>query len=170
LEPNDVIERYKEVKAQVDHMDEEEISALAERVATVASTMDDPDDRVARNVVSFFEQEKISPEARHLGIRLLTSNMAGKLVSEKLAILLAYDLDKLPQSFWEQDDDNKDSKVIGEINTCNDLAELTEYMRRSDFPPRVRRAAAIRAAEIATTKEKREQYTDMANALAPKRR
>jgi len=147
LEPNDVIERYKEVKAQVDHMDEEEISALAERVATVASTMDDPDDRVARNVVSFFEQEKISPEARLLGIRLLTSNMAGKLVSEKLAILLAADLDNAPQNYYEES--------ICEYNTCDKLAELIKYMRQDDssFSKKICRAAAMKAYRLAESTE-----------------
>jgi hypothetical protein len=154
LKPNDVIENYKEVKEQVDAMDEEEISVLAEQVAALASAIDDPDDRVARNVVSFFEQEKISPEARHSGIRVLTKNMTGKLVSEKLAILLAADIDKLPQSFWGEEDDS----FIMKIDMINDVDKLEQLINRTDVSNRVRRAAAMKAYRLAESIEDKTRF------------
>lgn len=164
MEPNDVIERYQEVKAEVDQMDEEEISAFAEQVAALASTIDDPSDDIAREVVSFFEQEKISPEARILGIRTLTKNMAGKLNSEKLAHLLSADLDKVPKSFWEHDTIND---VIMAIDVCDDREKLIEYTRRTDSSKRVRRAAAMKLVRLATTEEDKEKFSSLVEALAP---
>jgi len=155
LKPNDVIERYKEVKKQVNQMDEEEISDLADRVAALASTIEDPPDAIVERVVSFFEQKKISPVARHLGIRLLASNMAGKLISEKLAHLLAEDLDKLPPSFWEKDDD---SSFIMKINMVDDVDELEQLINRTDVSNRVRRAAAMKAYRLAESTEDKTRF------------
>lgn len=164
MEPNDVIERYEEVKAQVDQMDEEEISAFAEQVAALASTIDDPSDAIARRVVLFFEQEKISSEERILGIRTLTKNMAGKLNSEKLAHLLVADIDNVPELFWEQD---TDSGLIRTIDVSTDPVKLMRNLRRTDVSKRVRRAAAMKLARIATTEEDREKFASIAKVLAP---
>lgn len=166
MEPNDVIERYnkKEVRKQVDQMDEEEISGLAERVAELASTIEDPPTAIAKRVVAFFEQEKISPEVRILGIRALTANMAGKLVSERLANLLAADIDKVPQDFWEKDND---STFIMNIDTCTDLGKLITLVERTDLSKRARRAAAMKVAKITTVEEQREKYSRIAEELAP---
>ena len=164
--PNDVIERYDEVKEQVDQMDEEEISDLAERVAALASTIEDPSDPIAKRVVSFFEQEKISPEARILGIRKLTKNMCGKLISETLAMLLLVDIEVAPPSVWEEDDG--DNGLIMEIDVCNDLTKLIRYARRTDISKRARRAAALKVARIATKEEMKERYTTLAKVLTPK--
>ena len=167
MEPNDVIERYDEVKEQVDQMDEEEISNLAGRVVAVASVIEDPSDSVIRNVVEFFEQERVSPEARILGIRTLSDkNMAGKIISETLAHLLAVDIEVVPPSFWEQDDD--DNGLIMEIDVCNDRAMLIRYSRRTDISKRVRRAAALKVARLSTKKEMKERYTALAEVLKPK--
>lgn len=102
-----MIERYDEVKEQVDQMDEEEISDLARRLAEAASTIEDPSDSTVSNIVEFFEQEEISPEARILGIRKLGENMAGKIISETLAHLLAVDIEVVPPSFWEPEEESK---------------------------------------------------------------
>ena len=155
MEPNDVIERYEEVKAQVDQIDEDEISSLAERVAALASAIDDPDDLAVHNVVSFFEQKKISPKARHLGIRMLTSNMAGRLISEKLAILLATDIDKLSQSFWENDDNS----LIMKIDVTNDVDKLEQqFLNNPDLSNRVHRAAAMKAYQLAESIEDKTRF------------
>jgi len=155
MEPNDVIERYdkKEVRKQVDQMDEEEVSDLAEQVAALASTIEDPSDAIAKRVVAFFEQEKIFPEVRILGIRTLTSNMAGKLVSEKLANLLSKDIDNVPQDFWENDTVNDGIRAI---DVCNDFKRLLVYVTGASSE-RARKAAALKAARIATTDEEKKQ-------------
>ena len=165
MEPNDVIERYDEVKEQVDQMDEEEISDLAKRVAAAASTIEDPSDPIVSNVVEFFQQEEISPEARILGIRKLGENMAGKIISETLAQLLAVDIEVVPPSFWEQDDDNE---LIMKIDVCDDLAKLIRYTRRTDISKRARRAAALKVARLTTDTEMQVRYTALADVLKPK--
>lgn len=166
LEPNDVIERYKEVKKQVDQMDEEEISSLAKRVAAAASTIEDPSDSIVSNVIAFFTQEKISSEERILGIRTLTGNMASRLVSEKLAVLLAADIEKVQPGFWERDDEDKG--LIMEIDVCNDLAKLIRYTRRTDLSKRVRRVAALKVSRVTTDTEMQVRYATIADVLAPK--
>jgi len=165
LKPSDVIEQYdkKDVREQVDAMDEEEISDFAARVAALASTIEDPPDAIAKRVVAFFEQEKISPEVRIFGIRTLTANMRGKLVSEKLAYLLAADLDKLPMSFWEKD---YEDGLIRVIDVCNELGRLRKYVMRTDISNRVRKAAAMKASRVAPAKEDKAKFLSMADGFA----
>lgn len=166
MEPNDVIERYdkKDIREQVDQMGEEEISVFAEQVAALASTIDDPSDAIARRVVSFFEQERISSGVRILGIRTLTKNMAGMINSEKLAHLLMDDIDNVPPSFWDQDGD---TAYIRRIDVCDNREKLIEYTKRTDGSKRVRRAAAMKLARISTTEEDKEKFSNLAEALAP---
>jgi len=170
MEAKDVIDSYsEELKKQIDQMNEEEITALADQIAKLGCAIEEPTDEQARNIVAFFAHESIPPVPLVSGIRALAlSSMRGRLISATLAIHIASALDKVPEGFWEIESNDKDSDLIPEIDACNDLASLMFYIERTNLSRRVRRAAAIKATRIATTEEERGKFSRMAEELAPK--
>lgn len=147
LQATDIIAHYNRVqKAVVNTLEKEELKGLVSQVIELVVELDPPTRKQLVNVRRFLEHEKIPAESLIQSIRDISSILSNYEVrSELLAQRLGAAVDKVPKSFWSDDD----SETLEQITQTDDKQELEQLMYDVNLSVTVRRAAATRRYQLA---------------------